>query len=171
MSVVKCPECQTKLRPPGDSRTFKCPRCSKVLRFPAKEQPDGPQEPDATDDDALPLAAQETSSELPVTADTEDDLPVLAGVDPDKNLPPLVDEEPEVKRKKVAPQVHVPNLGVKGFDLAEKPPEPPPRHRWTISLGRLRIRLLRLVLALVACLLVIGGAFAAQSVIVLLFRR
>lgn len=172
MAVVKCPECQTKLRSPADRATFKCPRCGKVLRLPPKAKAPAPAPPPPSDDELALPSASETSSEIPVASETQSELPVLAGVDPDKNLPPLAEEEPDAPpRKGPMPQVHVPTLGVKGFDLAEGPPAPPPRRKWRIEFGRLQIRPLRLAVALALGLVVLAGILAAQSVMEMLFGR
>jgi hypothetical protein len=83
MPVVKCPQCQTKLRPPVDRTTFKCPRCSKVLRVPGKEPPSSA--PVSPGHEAPPPTAPETSSEIPVASETQAELPVgfdLAGPPP-----------------------------------------------------------------------------------------
>jgi hypothetical protein len=168
MPVVKCPQCQTKLRPPVDRTTFKCPRCSKVLRVPGKEPPSSA--PVSPGHEAPPPTAPETSSEIPVASETQAELPVLAGVDPEQHLPPLVEEEPERPApRKVTPQVHVPTLGVKGFDLAGPPPAPPPRRKWKIAVGRLQIHPVRLAVALAIGLVVLGGVIAAQIVVESIF--
>lgn len=172
MPVVKCPQCQTKLRPPVERSTFKCPRCSRVLRLPGAASAAGSSATGTREDEAPPASAQETSSELPVASETQSELPVLAGVDPEKNLPPLVEEEPERRTpRKVTPQVHVPTLGVKGFDLAERPPEPPPRRPLKVRLGRLQIHPVRFAVALVIGLLILAGVIAAQIVVDSLFGR